>query len=94
MSTAFLPISSITNHFTNSYNRYINTVTLSIATGIVVLASLAWNNLIQAIIQKYYPNADDSITGKLQYALIITFIVIMLQMFVFPYFIDTDTKKK
>ncbi|VBB17713.1 hypothetical protein YASMINEVIRUS_176 [Yasminevirus sp. GU-2018] len=85
-------VTTISTNVTKSYRKYHSMVLLSITAGVVVLVSLAWNDVIQTVIKKYYPNTDDTITGKLRYALIITFAVILAQIYVFPYIVDTDKK--
>ena len=85
-------VSTVSTTVTKSYKKYHSLILLSITAGVVVLVSLAWNDVIQSIIKKYYPRTDDTITGKLRYALIITLAVIIAQIYVFPYIADTDKK--
>lgn len=82
----------VTSHIVTSYNQYQTVLFASIATGIVLLVSLAWNDVVQTIINNYYPQRDNSVIGKLQYAFIVTFIVVILQIYILPYF--TNTKEK
>ena len=49
---------------------------LFIKNGIVFLASLAWNDAIRTIIDKYYPLEKDNIQGKFIYAIVMTLIII------------------
>ncbi len=59
----------------------------SIITAIILLVALAYNEVIQQIIKNYYPNkADEPLRGKLIYALFITLLIVVLQIYVFPYF--------
>lgn len=53
---------------------------------VVLLVSLAWNAVIQEVIAIYYPKEkyDNQLKGKVIYALIITFIVLLLQIYLFP----------
>lgn len=69
-----------------TYTKYKTTILTSIITAIAVLVSLAWNNVIQAVINYYYPlSTKATIKGKTYYALIITIFVILLQLYVFPF---------
>jgi uncharacterized membrane protein len=64
---------------------YQSAVVTSIITGIVLLVSLAWNDVVKALINKYFPSEDNnSLKSKFFYALLITFIVIVLQIYFFP----------
>lgn len=68
-----------------TYDRYKTTVITSAMTAATVLISLAWNNVVQAIIAYYYPQTTrETIRGKIVYACIITVFVIILQLHVFP----------
>lgn len=70
----------------NTVVKYQNTVLTVIMTAIVLLMSLAWNDVVQAVINKYYPKKDNStIKGKLDYAVTVTAFVVLLQIFVFPH---------
>jgi hypothetical protein len=76
----------------SSYDQYRTTIITAITTGIIILVSLAWNDVVQTTIKTYYPLGDASITGKLHYAFVITFIVILLQIYILP--LVMDVKKK
>lgn len=84
--------SKIESTIINSYSQYKIATITAISTGIIVLVSLAWSDVIKSILEKYYPNKSDSIIGKIQYALIITLIVILLQIYVLSLFTDTTKK--
>lgn len=84
--------SKIESNIIKSYTQYKTVIITSVATGIIILASLAWNSVIQAIIEKYYPNKTDTIIGKIQYALIITLLVVLLQIYILSFFTDTTKK--
>ncbi len=43
-----------------------------------LVAGLAWNQAIQALINHFYPNANKSITAQFIYAVIITIVVVLL----------------
>ena len=65
--------------------KYKNTLISAIITSIVLLVSLAWNDVIKTIAEEYIIITDDnSILSKLYYALFITFFVIILQIYLFP----------
>jgi hypothetical protein len=70
---------------TQVVNKYQEATVSAIITGIVLLVSLAWNDLIKTFIKKYFPAKDDNtVRGKFIYAMIITFLVIILQIYLFP----------
>ena len=73
-----------------TYTHYRIALFTSITTAFLLLISLAWNDVVQSIIKQYYPRDDDSIKSKTQYAVIITIIVILLQLYVFPHFKPDD----
>jgi len=81
--------SNITNHIVNVYDQYRTTLITAVSTGIIILVSLAWNDVIQAIIRKYYPGTDNSIIGKIEYAFVITCIVVLLQIYILSRVADT-----
>ena len=57
----------------------------AIMTSTVILISLAWNDVIQNVIERYYPHKNiDTLNGKITYAIIITIFVVLLQIYVFP----------
>jgi len=78
----------ITNHITSSYDQYRVTLITAITTAVLLLVTLAWNDMIQTALLKYYPKEDATITGKMKYAFVITFIVVLLQIYVLPMFMD------
>lgn len=64
--------------------KYQHTTMTAIMTGIVLLVSLAWNDFIKYFINKYFPVKDDNtLRGKFVYAVVITFIVILLEIYLF-----------
>jgi hypothetical protein len=58
----------------------------SITVSILLLVTLAWNDVIQGIINNYYPNSrKKTLRSKIIYAILITFIVIIIQTYFFPF---------
>lgn len=53
---------------------------------ILVLISLAWNDVAQEIIKMYYPQFGSALKGKVLYALFVTVIIVTLQIYLFPHF--------
>lgn len=85
MTSIYPSYNDITKPIKETYNTYKTTVVTSMITAVVVLISLAWNNVVQAIISYYYPQTTrETIKGKIIYACIITIFVIILQLHVFP----------
>jgi uncharacterized membrane protein YcjF (UPF0283 family) len=69
-----------------TYNKYQSTIIASITTAVLLLVTLAWNDVIQTIINNYYQHKDDNtIRGKLTYAVVITIFVVLVQLYLFPY---------
>ena len=58
----------------------------SIVNAITLLSTLAWNNVIQSLVQKYSigPNTDNVNLNNTLYAVVVTVIVVTLQLYVFP----------
>ena len=54
---------------------------LTAAFGLV--AGLAWNEAIKALIEAVYPASRDSVTAKFLYALIVTAVVVAVTLYVF-----------
>jgi len=81
-------MNGITDHLTSSYDQYRVTLITAVTTAVLLLVTLAWNDVIQTTLSKYYPKEDTTITGKLKYAFVITFIVVLLQIYVLPMFMD------
>jgi|LakMenEpi03Aug12_release.lakeMendotaPanAssembly.Ray.scaffolds.fasta_scaffold855206_1 hypothetical protein len=78
----------------DSYNKYQTATLTAISTSVLLLVTLSWNDVMQSIIKKYYPKSEDTLSGKVKYALIISFVVLTLQIFVFPYLISREEKKE
>jgi hypothetical protein len=69
-----------------TYLKYQSTVVTAVMTSIIFLITLAWNDVIQTAINSYYPKKDnDTLRGKIYYAITITVFVILMQIYVFPY---------
>lgn len=90
METILVPTNLIPENVIESlnsvYTEYKKTVITSIITAIVVLVTLAWNDVVQSIIAYYIPaSKKNNIQTKFYYAVIVTIIVIALQIYVFPY---------
>lgn len=70
----------------NTYITYRSTILTSLTTGVVVITALAWSELLEEIIKYYYPNDKNNIRSKLYYALFITVILVLFQIYLFPHF--------
>jgi len=55
-------------------------VTIYIGTALGLVAGLAWNDAIKALIDSIYP-ADGGIVAKFIYAIIVTFIVVLATVY-------------
>ena len=74
------------NPIVKAYHQYKKIFITSLITATILLATLAWNTVIQAISDKYFMSIDkNTIHGKIYYAIFITVVVVMLQLYVFPY---------
>lgn len=69
-------------------NVYKTVVIESMITAIVVLVALSYNEVIQEIIKIYFPTQKNNnpLKAKIIYALFVTLVVVLLQIYVFPYF--------
>lgn len=69
-----------------SYRYLHTTIANTITTSFLLLISLAWNDVVQSVINSYYPKRDaDTIKGKVYYAVSITIIVLLIQSYILPY---------
>lgn len=87
-------IESSNRFIKDSYNKYQTATITAISTSVLLLVTLSWNDVIQSIIKKYYPKSEDTLPGKFKYALVITFVVFTLQIFLFPYLISREERKE
>lgn len=53
-------------------------ITDLVTAGLGLVAALAWNNAIQAIFSRFFPNPGDNITALTVYALVITIIIVII----------------
>jgi hypothetical protein len=73
----------------HTYIKYQSTILVSLITATLLLVTLAWNEVVQESISLYYPKETrQTLIGKIYYAVIITIIVVILQIFIFPYFTE------
>ena len=78
-----------------TYDKYQTLVLTSVITATIVLVSMAWNDVIQSIMNKYYPSTGTkTIVSKIYYAIVITLFVILLQIYIFPYLQTNNSTKK
>jgi TRAP-type C4-dicarboxylate transport system permease small subunit len=68
---------------TTTLYKYQQTVVSSILTATILLISLSWTDVIKSTMEYYFPNSK-SIEGKIYYACVITMIVLILQLYLFP----------
>lgn len=52
-----------------------------ITAGFGVVAGLAWNDAIKALIEEYFPQTDSNILAKFVYAFIITIAVVVISLY-------------
>jgi hypothetical protein len=70
---------------TTTLYKYQTTIISSILTATILLISIAWTDVMKSIIEYYIPDSNSkSIEGKIYYACVITMIVIILQLYLFP----------
>ena len=76
----------ITDNVHKTYEEYTSTFVISIITVTVVLVAVAWNDVVSSAFDKYFPikRGKKNIRAKFIYALLVTFTVITLQLYVFP----------
>ena len=79
-------IGSATKVISNTVDKYQHTIFTAIVTSTLFLITLAWNDVVQDAISIYYPrDTRQNIYGKIYYALIITIVVVLVQIYIFPY---------
>ena len=82
-------VETFATHATKTGALYKQFLLQALLSSILFMVTLAWNAVVQQIIDEYYPlKSDHPIRGKLYYALGITFVVIMMQIYLFPYITD------
>ncbi len=78
-------INTLTDSLMYAHNKYNETVISSVKISILFLITLAWNDVVQEIINNYYPNSKKkTLHSKIIYAILITFFVIIVQIYFFP----------
>jgi len=88
--TSHYDFSIIPTTIKTTYVQYQTAIITGLIAATLFLVTLAWNDLIQEIIAYYFPTTiRQNIMGKLYYALIITIIVMLLQIYIFPHLIET-----
>lgn len=71
--------------FVTTYSKYKETIVTSVTTAILLLITLAWNDVIQTALNNYFPESKSkTLKSKIVYALTITVIVVILQLYLFP----------
>lgn len=79
----------------DAYDKYRTTVITSLITAVLLLVTLAWNDVVQEIISLYYPKETrQSIRGKFIYAIMITIIVVLIQTHIFKLLTETPESPK
>jgi hypothetical protein len=61
--------------------------------GLGLVAGLAWNEAIKAIIDYWFPLSKDSVLAKLIYAVIITAVVVLITVYLLRRFKKEETEK-
>lgn len=84
-------IENISDTIIESYNEYKNFMINSVMTSIALLVALAWNDVVQSLVNLYYPdNTKKTMRGKIYYAILITFIVFIVQIYIAPHIVGAD----
>ncbi|MDR3223161.1 MAG: DUF5654 family protein [Methanobrevibacter sp.] len=60
--------------------QILKTIATLITTAFALVAGLAWNSAIQAIIKEFF-HSDSAITGLVSYAIIVTIISVLVTVF-------------
>jgi hypothetical protein len=81
------------NNINNIIKTVIDQFKDNIGASVLLLVSLAWNDVVQTAISQYFPLDNDTIYAKLVYAIVITFIVILLQSTLIKNWKDDDEEE-
>jgi hypothetical protein len=63
-----------------------------IGTALGLVAGLAWNDAIKALIETLFPSPQNNILAKFGYAIVITIIVVMLTIYLVRFLSGTEKK--
>lgn len=73
--------------------REVKTRTLGYITGgLGLVAGLAWNDAIRALIDYWIPAGRESVSAKMLYAVVITLVVVVMSMYVSRLLTDQESK--
>ena len=64
-----------------------------ILAGLGIVAALAWNDAIKALIEQWYPLEQDSVLAKLYYAFVMTILIVIVSIVVIKLTKQEDKKK-
>ncbi|MEK7673185.1 MAG: DUF5654 family protein [Patescibacteria group bacterium] len=65
-----------------------------ILTALGLVAGLAWNDTIKAIIEEYFPTDSGSIKAQLIYAILVTVVVVIISIYLTKLIKDDDDEPK
>ena len=57
--------------------QFVETIATLMTAAFGMIAALAWNTAISALIAKYFPNTDDTVVPLLIYAIFITIVAVI-----------------
>jgi hypothetical protein len=49
---------------------------------VTLVVALSWNNAFTALLEKYFPEKDNSVKGKFIYSIILTFLAVILAVLI------------
>jgi glycerol uptake facilitator-like aquaporin len=64
-----------------------------ITTALGLVAGLAWNEAIKGAIEYLFPLQKDTVLAKFLYAIIITFILVLITIALTKFFLDSEKKE-
>ena len=65
-----------------------------VITAFGIVAGLAWNEAVKALMDYLFPIEKDTILAKFLYAIIMTFILILISLYVIRFINRSDSKKE
>jgi hypothetical protein len=69
----------------NTYTKYIDLIISSLMTATILFTSVLWYDVIEITIDDYFPMLKGkSLKGKLLFAIIVSFIVVLMHIYLFP----------
>jgi len=87
-------IDKLKNHTREIKNEIREKISTYVVAALGLVAGLAWNEAVKALIEAYFPKAGNNVLAKFLYALGISLIVIVVSLYVTKINTKNDQEKK